>query len=1519
MNDPLGLFEDENSDPLGLFESEPAKKASFGTALKTQFAGIGNVADTALSTLAGSAAGLFGDDASAIDIEEQRKARALQRNQWANPDNEEISGLNKLGSIALTLPMQIANAGLSPADTADRLKAAGETNATAIGGAGIDAAGNALGMILPGFKQGTAAVRGLTGFGANAAQDAITKRAIQALADTEEGKRQFQPTVEDAAISGALGGVTAMVGGKNSTKAKPTTLVEKLKAAEPVVDTPAIKQTPDNYKATEGHDGQMALWDIPEQGRMPNPYEAVTGDWRIDENGMPVKTDLSMDVANTENILQRNLFGDELGPKHPQESQIHQVDKDGNWLPPQKQIPLTQAIDSMDWAHKRGALKKTQLGRGMDAPGELEAARMAAEPTVFNTRTRKQGGAINPEVFVEGFEKLKKLANGIVLTAKGTGDNLNITATRNGKYVGAAVFDKTNRFDAPAQSDLYNKALGSKERGTATQLYKFANELGNDIVPSKKLTEGGAGVWNKLEREGIAVDRKIPFNFKKQGGGLYFGDDKPKQTLDQFRKSFAGSIHERVQSKLLAVDNYIKSGQYKWDVGTIVSSKKTGKTYKITGHDVRSKTGEPMYMYTSIDGSEKGTFFSEKAEETLTPIVPFNFKKQGGGLLISTPDKVKLDNALVPSDDGTLIPNNPNVAEALKSALSEGKDGKLFTYFQSGATSAAMKSGSAAIKATAEIVQNAMKRADLSIRNSIFPAEASLKKLSRTDIQDLGEVFKAEMFAGKRFDADNLTKNMSVEQLNAYTHMRDMFDKSLDAMNDARLSKGQTPVTPAEAYLSSRWEGDFRRPIHDANGKLVWYLASNSKIGLESQTKALLKQFPDLVVDKTKDHVVRSSLGKTELQSMYTTMLDILGRDDPAIQKIQQAIQDQVMAEGESTLGQEKHFEKKAGIRGFIGDRPGHGGSKEAISMFQQQLQYAKNAFTWAEMQKAADDVKGIVGDPDLQKQQPNNVKFIREYFKNAIGHGEAQAMRVLDDNIRSGLGISPKILNEAIGDTKSFFILQKLAMSAGFTLTNVIQSTNVLPYLADLREQGYKGNPVKALSMGMAAGPLMMTSHYLKALGGQYLDRIPNQFLKDAIHYAEQNGVTARSVYDESPIQTSFNPIAKVANVASKTMTIPETFVRSVAFMTYSQMLLDSGKYADQSKLFQHAEELVNKSMVDYRATEKPLVFAKGGSIGNFMNTLQTYPMSFYNQYAYMAGQAAKGSPVPLLTMMVLQAALAGTGGIPYSEDIYQGYKYIKDNLVSTPTWAKLQDSPFLSDPKLWLMETLGNSAVYGALSDQTGLGMSSRISAPTVGNMLQSPVGPISDIAKQVGSLGKAIVDPTNAGKWAQAGMNSIPVGLQGLLETSDMMEGLTYTTRPDGTKVYMKTSDLVKRDGSVSRTPAEESIRKWGLRSQREVVERDVQYMTDTANKVANERSGDLVNKYYDAARRGDAKKAKELAALYVRLTGKEISDQVMDQQVMQEYLTGYEKTMSKTRESPQELLNIARMKKILDTAK
>jgi hypothetical protein len=140
--------------------------------------------------------------------------------------------------------------------------------------------------------------------------------------------------------------------------------VEKIKVAlDDLNSKEAAPKNISDLKATEGPNGQMALFDIPEEGRFANPYEAVPGDWRVDENGIPIKADLSMEANNLQEPLQRNLWGDELAPKHEQEA-------------PKS---LSEAIDSMDWAHKRGALKKTKLGRELEASGKLEASKLAAD------------------------------------------------------------------------------------------------------------------------------------------------------------------------------------------------------------------------------------------------------------------------------------------------------------------------------------------------------------------------------------------------------------------------------------------------------------------------------------------------------------------------------------------------------------------------------------------------------------------------------------------------------------------------------------------------------------------------------------------------------------------------------------------------------------------------------------------------------------------------------------------------------------------------------------------------------------------------------------------------------------------------------------------------------------------------------------------------------------------------------------------------------------------------------------
>ena len=1643
MNDPLGLFDEDTkgNDPLGLFE----EKAGIGTGIKSSFANVGNMADTAFSTLAGGAAALFGDDQAAIQIEEEMRNRLKSREQWANPERKEISGTGKLAGAVATLPMQILGMGLSPADTALKAKDAGETNTKAIQAAGLDAAGNIAGMMLPGFKQGSMAVRGATGFGANAAQDYATKSVIQDVLETEAGKKIFAPTLEDALISGVIGAGSAAALGRNKVsgeKAKLDALIERQKAidAKKAVEAPAPMLK--NQSSLEGEDGQMSLFDQQDMVQNRQPYQAEFGDWRIDENGMPIKADLSMELQNLQQPLQRNFWGDELPPKSEQEA-----------------FPLTQAIDEMPdapWRNERD--EGLDLLRGeIEAPGELKSAMMQSESLPANVRSgdpslkvpfnfKKQGGALDPEVFKEGYVAAAKALSRLtdVLASDKTWQNAIRTAF-NGEFkknADGTPMVMLHGTAVPFEGDILGSSQGI-HAGFATSPHMFTTKSSSSkAYLDPKSTKENANIRPIVLKEGnypfIKVDagdwtpykvfdhREIGWLIQKnllekgytdsdiQGFKRYvsnqpegskqnqaFSDILKRAGIDGFfykneaesphlRKESALKIYitrfgelsdskkktwERVQSKSQDPTSFvtwnnsniksvfdtqprqtIRSPGNKQRGGLLIDPNKGDqiKTLEESLNKLQQKklTLENSNIYKRLPFQEKmkvllpivdeiGKLNKELAniyeqnrntrfQEELDVVKQFNTqvgsfiaedqrkgfklisKRQKGGLLIDPKARAREQIESVVGKKASAIPDNPVAADVVAQALSEGKDGKGVNMLQSGSTSTAMKRGSAAIEGASRIIQNAVKRADLAIRDNVFPAENSLRKLPLEQLQSLADVFKAEMLSNTKFDGQAMAESgFSVDQIKAYTAIRQMFDDTLRVQNEARVAQGKKPIDAKEAYVSSRWQGDFRRPVYDKEGNLKWYLAADTRNGLEAQTKALLKEFPDLVVDKAKDHVVKASNNKTDLQSMYSTMLDILGRDDPAVERIKQAVEEQTIAQGQQTLGQQKHFKQKTNVRGFVGDRPGSSPKREALALFQEQMQYAKNAYKWAEFQKAADDIKTIVGDADLQQQQPNNVQYIRDYWKNALGYGEAKAITAIEDGVRS-LGFSPQIIKNGVGSVKSFFILQKLAASTGYTAANLIQTSNVIPYMAYLSSQGYKGNPLKALSMGLLGGFAMGTGHYLTSAGGDYAKVLKgwpdSEFYTNAFKYAEDNGVTARSVYDESPVETSFSKVGQAANLAGKTMTVPETFVRAMAYMTYVQQLKDSGKFKTDEALFQKAEELVNMSMVDYRETERPLMFSKMGTTGNFLNTLQTFPMSFYNQWNFYAREAAKGNVGPLLSAIVLQGTIAGAMGIPGFDDLEKLYMFLKDSLPAKE-WQKLQESEFFADPKMWMLKNLGQSAVYGVLSDKTGLGMTSRVAAPGAGAMLQSPAGPITDIAKQAMNVGKAALDPTNTTKLAQAAMSVAPVGLQGALETAPFMEGITH----NGAN-YLRSTDLADRKGGYVRTPEEEAIRKWGFRSQKEVATRDITYAQDRASKTAREKSQTIPDKFYDALRRGKIDEAKELNIVYTKLTGKSIDDKQMENQIREEMFDAVQRSKNAAK-SLEAIKNIKRMDDLL----
>lgn len=1441
-NDPLGLFDDNSSsDPLGLFDDEEKKKHStFMENVGGTAAALGDIASGIVKMPAGIGAAIGGaarDVATGtpVDMEAQRQAGQAAVEDLIPSIGHAIGGENTDAYKTIMKPFNAIGEGIDWLGN----KAADITGSKNIGGAvklGTDIA--SLGIGVPG-------VEGL-GHGAKVVAGAI-----------------------DPAI-------------RNAGKAKVAEMEVMRKQAE--IDAAKGAEAPatpaDPLGLFDDSTRQMDLLPPDNQGKTANPYEAQHGTWAVDENGIPVRTDISMEAANLENPLQRNLWGDELPPRQTPEGQAATLPMDRDIMGHEKltapdlnpdSIGITQAMDNTRQAGMNAEdlhtanqhleqmqMQMDSLSHDIKASPEMERARMDSE--IMTPRSpftdasissrgpmSRQRGAIDPQVLKEGFQKLKQLADGTWLRAFGDGSRLHVEATKDGHVVGKTEFNPQYDMSRAKGDPRYNERdlvsdwtgvrQDARGKGLSSEMYRFASELGNDIRPSDTRTEQGKAMWDKFAQNGLAKDGQIPAK-------------KPYVPLKQ--RGAVGNLNP-------------------------------GKTARTILDDIKAR-----------------------------------YEKE--------------------ANNKPMIPDNPDPKQVVSDALEEGKDSKQWKYTESGATLAAMKRGSAAVQGAARIIQNAAKAADYNIRKMVFPVEKAFRKLSKPEVEGLSNLMKQEMLSGKRYDATAL-EGLSLKQQVAYAHMRAMFHDTLRIQNEAREAKGQAPITEMEAYLSSRWKGDFRRPVFQAildkagnpvinkegsiQRKLVYYLAADTKMGLEKQWKALQKEHPDFAYDPKEDHVVRMFKRETDLQSAYSTILDILG-DDPhqreAVNLITRALQEQTVNEAASFLGQEKHFKEKAGIRGFVGDRPGKTGPSEALDMFQQQIQYAKNAYKWSEMQKAGLAIKDIVSDKDLVRQQPNNVQYIKEYYKNNIGYGEAVAIAHLEDSIRN-LGMSPAVVRNAVGSMKSYFILQKLAVNTGYTVANLIQTSNILPHLMDLNSQGIRGNFLKAVPMGILGGIAMAGTHYVNMFRGKqasFLGTPEGAFLNRAFKYAEDNGVTARALYDEAPIHASFSKVGMAANALGKTMSTSEAFIRSMAYMTFVQFMKDSGKFRNDMEIFQKADELTNAALVDYRAGEKPMVFNKLGTMGDFLNTLQTYPMNWYNQWNYFGRQAAKGNVTPFLSALMLQYAVAGAMGIPGFEDMTKLWDVVKNNLIPTSTYAKYRDNDFFVDPKMWMVKNFGDSSVYGWLSDKSGIGLTSRVNAPGAGQMLTSPAGPITDIYKQ----GKNWVDAVanhNSTSLAQAAMSSVPPGLQGLLEQAPFMEGKTFDVRqgPDGKpqRVYQRPGNIASHTGVVTRTPQEETLRNFGLRSQRETVERELGYRVHDQQMVDADKIKKIPEGIYDAAKRGDKESVRDLYEAYIKLTGKEPSPELFDAQVKQNFMTSFERAATAAK-SVTQLKDVARMKSILE---
>lgn len=493
MSDPLGLFDDEGKgqDPLGLFTNTP--KTSLLDDVKISLSQLDNTADRYTTGLVSAAKRAVG--AEYDPLFDRMHQRIKERNQWANPEGKEQNFWGKAAGTVITIPGQIIAAPLSSAETGQTMLEQGEKLSRAVMGSLIDTAGNMVGVLAPGSKGVTIPVKALTGAGVNAAQDTATKAAIAAISENQSTKDVLGPSWESAGLSGLIGAGMGSLGNTKQTKQKPFTPDFKSVIAEEKLSA-VPKET---ISRPEPH--QMEL---PDDGFIQAPqYGVMEGMSRIDENGMPIKADVSMEAQNVQNPRQMNLWGDELGPG----------------LGASKS--LTGVLDSMPKGVQRNIELKRLKGDIEPSQALLDATSKANQafdpkegPFSLPSIADRQRGAINMDAFNNEYNVVKRLPNGITLTIMGSETGPKVYAQNaQGEYIAHLKGESVNFIDPKATDNMESAATSVREQyrgqGIAQEMYKFLAEQGNDIVPGKTQTAAGKAMWDSFEKRGTAVNKKI--------------------------------------------------------------------------------------------------------------------------------------------------------------------------------------------------------------------------------------------------------------------------------------------------------------------------------------------------------------------------------------------------------------------------------------------------------------------------------------------------------------------------------------------------------------------------------------------------------------------------------------------------------------------------------------------------------------------------------------------------------------------------------------------------------------------------------------------------------------------------------------------------------------------------------------------------------------------------------------------------------------------------------------------------
>lgn len=1354
------------------------------------------------------------------EIFKKQAEREAALNKWANPEQKQQSFGGELLGTATTLPLQIpAIVGASPQKMQDLIQK-GESVQTAQQAGLIDTALNTAMIAAPAAFGKTLTQKVLTGAGANTVLGGVSDAATRAIAEQEATKKAYDPfDPRRRAMDAILGAGFGAVAPKSKPKSKPVEdTINNLKALneqkeqQAQAEKAAAEQQAAEAAAVQAgalrtQQGELAL-DTPNEvdvSGVRNPYD-VGG--RI--------SDLAAGMETTIDSPQLDLFAQGLREQAYNRPDIQAAE-----------LALLQAKDQARSTQEQGAINR-ELEAGyrlleQDKPRDaLGRPLYDQQPFLVQPGGVQEGPPINlgsrvgtDPSGIPSLEAAMQAANQRPLTAAG------------------------------ANPSMY--PMGGPQMGMAPSR-----------VPKTNLKDATANLV-----DAIASATGAKQNFLKDGG------------IRTAAKDFVNALWD--------------AGSRKWSEVLAKGRELFGDTWRKIGQVVKAEWDSFVRYQKAISAGTAGSFANDPTLQGITKTLGKldNSKTQISRAVDSafssmefpkSPDELKAESfkAIPGMKDTPYVAKDPVFENEKPNILAEGKDGGRFWFMTPGRLMAQELRNSNLIKVNGRLFENARNRAAFKIRTVLEPIKREAKLISANDNEVilLRDIMHMELKNGKPFTPDELlASGVSPELSGVLQKMRPAYADVLAKENAARVEAGLKPITALDAYYASRWVGPWTAEVRlkavgedgKPYSKLVYFIRERSKGSLNNAIEWVKQKHPELeIINNGYDK--NYSLKKGRIEAGYEAMLQILGPEDPLIKDIDAWMKERATQTTENVLGQEKHFKAKGGKLGYAGSRPWVDAATDAREFLNQQLQYIENGYIWSENQAALREMKKYTSDADILKQQPNNVKYVKELAKLELGQGTLKEIDALENLVAKGLGGNTGFGHMAVGVAKSIFYLKAMGLSTPYIVVSLLQPALVLPP-ALIHAKGSFKDAIPALSDGpyVLARTLLDDYNYQNPKLNELADfakKKKDPFVEEAYRYARDNQVTEVNPLDEirDPANTSGVPRSiELANkIVGATISLPEIASRSFVYMSFVHGLrnkFDTSTPEGRLQLFEKAAEMTGFVMGVYRKEQKAPIYQRMGMVGNALSTLQTFPLTYMAQGLTYIKEAKKGNPVPLLAFMGTSLMMAGATGLIGLDDATELYNFVKRWILTPSQYAFLEKYPMLADPKGWLVKNTPDWVSYGPVSSLTGTNLFTRT---TMGDVVQ--FGPFeSSTTNIIESMFPFVAElyKTGEGAWdigigvAKGDMKRIKEG--GYAMTPSGLRGLYEETVPgfrEGT-IIKRPSDLKVKQ--VDRPLDEAEKRMLGFRSMREQKELDLGFANRTQEELRAKQyknaSDSLLNAIYN----------------------------------------------------------------------